>query len=124
MEVRLTLLLVTIPIYYSRLCLYSNIHSDPLDQFSLCQFHVLLYFHEMRTNHLSISLTATFGVLLIYWFFGHASYPTDNKMTGSSQAFKYEAVTGYFLQDDPKTDPDTFEYVCHFCFTCNQDAQI
>jgi hypothetical protein len=69
----------------------------------------------MRADHLSVSLTATFGVLLIYWLFGHASYSKNNKMTGGSQKFKYEAVTGYFLQDDPKTDPDTFEYVCHFC---------
>lgn len=32
-------------------------------------------------------------------------------MAESSHKYQYEAVTGYFLQDDPKTDPDSFEYV-------------
>lgn len=32
-------------------------------------------------------------------------------MAGSRHKYQYEAVTGYFLQDDPKTDPDSFEYV-------------
>ena len=40
-------------------------------------------------------------------------------MENTNQKVKYEAVTGYFLQDDPKTDPNTFEYVCHFQFTYN-----
>jgi len=26
--------------------------------------------------------------------------------------YKYEAVTGFFKQDDPTTDPRTFDYVC------------
>ena len=73
----------------------------------------------MRADHLPISLTATFGVLLIYWLFGLTSYSYEDKMTGGSQKTQYEAVTGYFLQDDPETDPDTFEYVCYFCFTNN-----
>ncbi|GAB7328517.1 hypothetical protein MBLNU13_g00479t1 [Cladosporium sp. NU13] len=34
-------------------------------------------------------------------------------MENHSQKVKYEAVTGYFLQDDPKTDPDSFEYTRH-----------
>ena len=66
---------------------------------------------------LPLSLTATFGVLLIYWLFGQASYSNQGEMENHSQKVKYEAVTGYFLQDDPKTDPDSFEYVCHFCST-------
>jgi hypothetical protein len=78
----------------------------------------------MQTDHLSISLTATFGVLLIYWLFGNASLPNKNEMENQKQKVKYEAVTGYFLQDDPKTDPNTFEYVCHFCSTINQGLQI
>ena len=73
---------------------------------------------------LPLSLTATFGVLLIYWLFGHASHSNEDKMIGGSQKVKYEAVTGYFLQDDPKTDPNTFEYVCHFRSTHNHDPQI
>lgn len=32
-------------------------------------------------------------------------------MGSISRKYQYEAVTGYFLQDDPKTDPDAFEYV-------------
>ena len=72
-------------------------------------------FHVIIADLFPLSLTATFGVLLIYWLFGHASYSNQDKMENQSQKFKYEAVTGYFLQDDPKTDPDTFEYVCHFC---------
>ena len=78
----------------------------------------------MRADHLSVSLTATFGVLLIYWLFGHASYSNEDKMTSGSQKVKYEAVTGYFLQDDPKTDPNTFEYVCPFHPTHNQSLRI
>jgi hypothetical protein len=35
-------------------------------------------------------------------------------MGNVSQKARYEAVTGYFLQDDPKTNPDTFEYACLF----------
>lgn len=77
----------------------------------------------MRADRLSISLTATFGVLLIYWLFGHTSLPDKDKMENYSQKVKYEAVTGYFLQDDPKTDPNTFEYVCHFRSTHNQSLQ-
>lgn len=77
----------------------------------------------MRTDHLSVSLTATFGILLIYWLFGNASVPSKDKMENHSQKFKYEAVTGYFLQDDPKTDPDTFEYVCQLCSTHNTVTQ-
>jgi hypothetical protein len=78
----------------------------------------------MRTDHLSISLTATFGILLIYWLFGNASIPSRNNMENHSHEFKYEAVTGYFLQDDPKTDPDTFEYVCQLCSIHNHGLQI
>jgi hypothetical protein len=74
----------------------------------------------MKTDHLSVSLTATFGILLIYWLFENASISSRDKMETHSQEFKYEAVTGYFLQDDPKTDPDTFEYVCHFCSIYNR----
>jgi hypothetical protein len=28
----------------------------------------------------------------------------------------YSTVTGYFLQDEPSTDPSTFNYVSRFCF--------
>ena len=28
-----------------------------------------------------------------------------------SPLLRFTAVTGYFLQDDPATDPDTFDYV-------------
>ena len=78
----------------------------------------------MRADHYSISLTATFGVLLIYWLFGHAAHSDNNTMGNEDQTFQYEAVTGYFLQDDPKTDPDSFEYVCHFCLIPIQLSQI
>ncbi|KAJ5211886.1 uncharacterized protein N7498_003532 [Penicillium cinerascens] len=29
----------------------------------------------------------------------------------TQETFKYSTVTGYFLQDEPSTDPDTFDYV-------------
>jgi len=58
-------------------------------------------------------VTVTFGILLIYWIFGRESYSKEEIMGTSDQKVQYEAVTGYFLQDDPKTDPNTFEYVCH-----------
>lgn len=29
----------------------------------------------------------------------------------SGKTIKYSAVPGYFLQDDPKTDPNGFDYV-------------
>lgn len=74
----------------------------------------------LGTDHSFISLTATLGILLIYWIFGHASYSSKETMENTNQKVKYEAVTGYFLQDDPKTDPNTFEYVCHFPFTYNR----
>lgn len=32
-------------------------------------------------------------------------------MGSIDRKFQYEAVTGYFMQDDPKTDPATFDYV-------------
>jgi len=51
---------------------------------------------------------------LIYWLFGHSSFSSKDKMDNSNQRTQYEAVTGYFLQDDPKTDPDSFEYVRRF----------
>jgi hypothetical protein len=85
---------------------------------------VLPSFHETRTDHLFLSLTATFGLLLIYWLFGHDSLPNKNKMESHKQKVKYEAVTGYFLQDDPKTDPNTFEYVCHSSSTHNYISPI
>jgi hypothetical protein len=28
-----------------------------------------------------------------------------------SSFFEYQSLEGYFLQDDPKTDPSTFDYV-------------
>jgi hypothetical protein len=65
---------------------------------------------EMKADHLFFSLTASIGVLLIYWLFGPTLYSKENTMANISHKYKYEAVTGYFLQDDPKTDPDSFEY--------------
>jgi hypothetical protein len=64
----------------------------------------------MKADHLFFSLTASIGVLLIYWLFGPTLYSKENTMANISHKYKYEAVTGYFLQDDPKTDPDSFEY--------------
>lgn len=29
----------------------------------------------------------------------------------TQETFKYSTVAGYFLQDEPSTDPDTFDYV-------------
>ncbi|KAL1590322.1 hypothetical protein WHR41_01236 [Cladosporium halotolerans] len=34
-------------------------------------------------------------------------------MGSIDRKFQYEAVTGYFMQDDPKTDPATFDYTKH-----------
>jgi hypothetical protein len=31
----------------------------------------------------------------------------------SPPLLRFTTVTGYFLQDDPSTDPDTFDYVRH-----------
>jgi len=28
--------------------------------------------------------------------------------------YRYETITGFFKQDDPSTDPRTFNYVCTF----------
>lgn len=32
-------------------------------------------------------------------------------MGSMTRSYQYEAVTGYFMQDDLKTDPLTFDYV-------------
>lgn len=32
--------------------------------------------------------------------------------TASASYINYTTVTGYFLQDDPSTNPSTFVYVC------------
>ncbi|KAM0722617.1 hypothetical protein Q7P37_002058 [Cladosporium fusiforme] len=34
-------------------------------------------------------------------------------MGSISRKYEYEAVTGYFMQDDPKTDADSFDYTKH-----------
>jgi hypothetical protein len=44
-------------------------------------------------------------------------------MANADHKYKYEAVTGYFLQDNPKTDPDTFEYASHSSLTYNKVLQ-
>lgn len=36
--------------------------------------------------------------------------------------FEYFTVTGYFLQDDPATDPEDFDYVCSLS-TLEQNAE-
>jgi hypothetical protein len=33
------------------------------------------------------------------------------KEVSSCDDIKYSSVSGFFLQDDPKTDPSTFDYV-------------
>jgi hypothetical protein len=32
-------------------------------------------------------------------------------MATSSHKYQFESVPGYFMQDDPETDPFTFDYV-------------
>ena len=65
------------------------------------------------SDHLSHSIAAFFVISLVYWLFGTSSPSSGDNMGSISHKYEYEAVTGYFLQDDPKTDPDTFEYVCY-----------
>jgi hypothetical protein len=73
----------------------------------------------MKADHLCFSLTASLGVLLIYWLFGPTIYSKKDAMANTSHKYKYEAITGYFLQDDPRTDPDSFEYARYSSLTYN-----
>lgn len=36
---------------------------------------------------------------------------TLTKLTTKPVSFKFSTVPGYFLQDEPTTDPQTFDYV-------------
>jgi hypothetical protein len=45
-------------------------------------------------------------------------------MDTTSQKYEYETVPGYFFQDDPSTNPNTFDYARHFPTTHPQAPQV
>ena len=48
---------------------------------------------------------------MIYWFTGRSSNLDEDIMGSTGHKYRFEAVTGYFMQDEPETDPYTFDYV-------------
>jgi len=65
---------------------------------------------------MSRALVYSSAVLLAlgtFWYLLAGSGSTDVGGMGSTPATtsEYEAITGFFMQDDPATGPDGFEYV-------------
>lgn len=73
---------------------------------------------NLEVRKLTVRTSAIVIALLTLWFLlsGIWSTPKDDSM-GSTHPrkplYKYEVVHGLFLQDDPKTDWNTFEYMKH-----------
>lgn len=65
----------------------------------------------------SINRSAIVLALLISWFLLGGTLSSESSEMGSADEemykakYEYEAVKGFFMQDDPKTDWKQFEYV-------------
>lgn len=48
---------------------------------------------------------------MIYWHTGRSSELNNTTMSSTGPKYRFESVPGYFMQDEPETDPYTFDYV-------------
>lgn len=91
------------------LCLFSSQGIELVDRFSLCQSVAI---PSVRAGaDCRNSLTVSLAILLIYWFTGRSSSLKKDIMGSANRNYRFEAVPGYFMQDEPETDPNTFDYV-------------
>jgi hypothetical protein len=57
--------------------------------------------------------------------FGLAGFVQAGQECAAPQPYvNYSTVTGYFLQDEPSTNPGTFDYVSFLFFTSQTNKEI
>lgn len=64
--------------------------------------------YSLHLPHVFVVVVIALTVSFILIVMADAHTPTD---TTPSYIIKYTTITGYFLQDDPKTNASTFDYV-------------
>lgn len=119
--------------YRSTLCLVDSLNATvgpPVDRYDCieCTLDCSLLACRMISN--ICLLTSQFGLLLLWMqlSFGQAqvssltfSPPTNTGASPTASGvgindgkayFRFETIPGFFLQDDPSTNPETFDYVC------------
>ena len=56
-------------------------------------------------------MTSFLAAALLLLALSQESVARASVIQGCPYSIKYSTVEGYFLQDDPATDPETFDYV-------------
>lgn len=76
---------------------------------TLAQTHHSVAFPPLTMQHSFLFLVSVTLILLLV-VMGEA--PPQSTLGLPARRYEYSTVTGYFMQDDPGTDGNTFDYVC------------